>query len=157
MSDPINTTTATTEAPVLDVPPKDTVNETAPVNTTTAATATGVNATGPKVTPIQRLSSVYNKAKQTVTDAVAEANKAINEKKTAKPTTTSEVAETPAVATTAAHVSVAETTDPVQTSETATQDKKVGTSNVAFKDLLARVKVIYVNRFISNGFDLNFS
>ncbi|KAG2189909.1 hypothetical protein INT46_005344 [Mucor plumbeus] len=141
MSDPINTATAiTTEAPVLDLPPKDTVNETAPINATTAATATGVNARGPKVTPIQRLSSVYNKAKQTVSSAVAEANKAINEKKTAKPTTTNKVADTADIAATAAHVSAAENTDPVQTTETATQDKKVGTSNIAFKDLLARVK-----------------
>lgn len=158
MSDPINTATAiTTEAPVLDLPPKDTVNETAPINATTAATATGVNARGPKVTPIQRLSSVYNKAKQTVSSAVAEANKAINEKKTAKPTTTNKVADTADIAATAAHVSAAENTDPVQTTETATQDKKVGTSNIAFKDLLARVKVIYVNRFMSNVFELTFS
>lgn len=134
MSDPVNTTAS--EAPVLEVPPEDTVStEPAPVNhttTTTAATATGVNATGPKVTPVQRLSSVYKKAKQTVTDAVAEANKAITEKKAAKPATVDTDAD--AVATPAA----AATT----TTTTAAQDKKVGgTSNIAFKDLLARVKV----------------
>jgi len=143
MSDPVNTTTDTSEALVLQVPPKDSVTETAPVNHTasTAATATGVNATGPKVTPVQRLSSVYKKAKQTVTDAVAEANKAINEKKAAKPAAaTTEGASTDADAVTA----VTTATDPVATSQqapTATQDKKVGSSNIAFKDLLARVKV----------------
>ncbi|GAN08807.1 hypothetical protein MAM1_0224d08323 [Mucor ambiguus] len=140
MSDPANTTTAAvsaSEAPVLEVPPKDTVTESAPVNhtTTTAATATGVNATGPKVTPVQRLSSVYKKAKQTVTDAVAEANKAINEKKAAKPATTATDADADAAITSTA-------ADPVTTSQvpTTTQDKKVETSNIAFKDLLARVK-----------------
>ena len=136
-----NTATTASEAPVLQVPPKDTVTEPAPVNhtATTAATATGVNATGPKATPVQRLSSVYKKAKQTVTDAVAEANKAINEKKAAKPATTATDAAAAAAA--AATTSV----DPVTTTSVAapteTHDKKVGTSNVAFKDLLARVKV----------------
>ncbi|KAL7310365.1 hypothetical protein PS15m_009877 [Mucor circinelloides] len=141
MSDPVNTATDTSEAPALQVPPKDSATETAPANHTasTAATATGVNATGPKVTPVQRLSSVYKKAKQTVTDAVAEANKAINEKKAAKPAAT---ATEGATTDTDAVTAVTTTADPVATSQvpTATQGKKVGTSNIAFKDLLARVK-----------------
>lgn len=142
MSDPVNTATDTSEAPALQVPPKDSATETAPANHTasTAATATGVNATGPKVTPVQRLSSVYKKAKQTVTDAVAEANKAINEKKATKPAA---AATEGATTDTDAVTAVTTTADPVATSQvpTATQGKKVGTSNIAFKDLLARVKV----------------
>ncbi|CAO3639659.1 unnamed protein product [Mucor fragilis] len=145
MSHPEDTATTanTSEAPVLQVSPKDTVTEPAPVNhtATTAATATGVNATGPKTTPVQRLSSVYKKAKQTVTDAVAEANKAINEKKVSKPATTTATDADAAAAAPAGAATTAE--DPVTTTSeapTATHEKKVGTSSVAFKDLLARIK-----------------
>lgn len=151
MSHPEDTATTanTSEAPVLQVSPKDTVTEPAPVNhtATTAATATGVNATGPKTTPVQRLSSVYKKAKQTVTDAVAEANKAINEKKVSKPATTTATDADAAAAAPAGAATTAE--DPVTTTSeapTATHEKKVGTSSVAFKDLLARIKVNQ-NRF----------
>jgi phenylalanyl-tRNA synthetase alpha subunit len=118
--------TDNTIAPVIETPPKDqTLTETpvqsAPVNATTTAIATGVNATGPKVTPVQRLSSVYKKAKQTVTEAVTEAQKALHEKKstqTNEATTEREAADV--------------------TTETAAE-KKVASGPL--KDLLDRVKV----------------
>jgi hypothetical protein len=132
--------TDNTTAPVIEVPPKDeTIAETpaqsAPVNTTTAATATGVNATGPKVTPVQRLNSVYKKAKQTVTEAVTEAQKALNEKKPAQAS-----ANTTSNDTTTAIEPENETS--VTATSTTTEKKAASGLNTTLKDLLNRVKVV---------------
>lgn len=137
--------TAETAAPVLEVPPKDetpaTINveehqatNEAPVNIETAATTTPSAA---KVTPVQRLNSVFNKAKQTFTDVYSEAQKAINEKKT---TITAATTSTPAAAD-APDVQAVTTTTPT--------DKKVGATAAAtatFKDILNRVKVNVKNQ-----------
>lgn len=130
------TVTENTALPVIEVPPKDEIStQSAPVNTTTAATATGVNAAGPKVTPVQRLSTVYRKAKQTMTDAVTEAQKALNEKKH-----TQSSANAPTTGTDAARE-----TSNVAIESTAPAEKKTANGfNTTFKDLLNRVKVNYM-------------
>lgn len=127
----------TTAAPAIEVPPK---NETPaiinvedhPVNTETTTPVITDAPAAVKVTPTQRLNSVFIKAKQTVTDVVSEAQKALNERKTNATTaaTTADVAPTTTTTSTAP--------DAV-TSDIA--NKKEGGPNYTFKDILNRVKV----------------
>lgn len=147
MSTAVETTTMASE-PVIEVPPKNqtpaiinvddsTINTeeaTTPIInqvSTTEVPATEAHATV-KVSPTQRLSSVFAKAKQTVTVAVSDAQKAINERKAhhnAAPTATT--------TNTTGEVSEA----PNNTDATLPTDKKEGKPNQTFKDILNRVKV----------------
>lgn len=148
MSTPIETNTAT--APVIEVPPKDespavinvddhvvnTETTTAPVTTTT------------KVTPAQRLNSVFTKARQTVTDAVSDAQKALNERKTINQATatTATTATTTTVAAAVPSGTTTTTTEAIVNSAPEATDKKAGGPNNTFKGILNRFKVTYTLR-----------
>ncbi|GAA5804697.1 hypothetical protein HPULCUR_010200 [Helicostylum pulchrum] len=150
MSTPVETNIAAATAPVIEVPPKDetpaVINvDDHVVHTETVTTTREPTAATTKVTPAQRLSSVFTKARQTVTDAVSDAQKALNERKannqaatTATATATATTpAPAPAPAPTPADTTTA-TTEAVVNS--APEDKKVGGPNNTFKGILNRVK-----------------
>lgn len=123
------TTTTTTTNPVVNAPHNDTTVAPAvidtiedhPVNNTTTTAASNPNA---KVTPIQRINSLYNKAKHSFNEVLTDAQRAVNEKSNAQSTTTAE----------------ATTNEAPHNNNIA--EKKVGASNNAsFKDILNRIKV----------------
>lgn len=137
--------------PVPPVPLKDEINPASaaviqvddhPVNTETIQAQEHI--TIMRVTPVHRLSSVFNKAKQSMTDAVSDAQKAINERNTHKKST--DVAN--ATTTDSANSTNIDTSTPVTTvshgdattSETTGKNPGGGPNN-AFKGILNRVKV----------------
>ncbi|KAG2233102.1 hypothetical protein INT48_005846 [Thamnidium elegans] len=142
MSTPVETNTA---APVIEVPSKDETPAVINVDdhavntetTTAPVTAREPTAAATKVTPAQRLNSVFTKARQTVTDAVSDAQKAINERKANNPATTTTTTTT---TTTAAAPTDTTTTEAVVNSAPEPTDKKVGGPNNTFKGILNRVK-----------------
>ncbi|GAA5813587.1 hypothetical protein MFLAVUS_007070 [Mucor flavus] len=147
MSTPIETNTAT--APVIEVPPKDETPAVINVDdhvvnteTTTAPVTTREPTTTTKVTPAQRLNSVFTKARQTVTDAVSDAQKALSERKTNNQATTTTAATTTTTTTAAAVPTDATTitTGAVVNSAPEVTDKKAGGPNNTFKGILNRVK-----------------
>lgn len=130
-----------TVSPVIEAPPR--IDSPAvidvdepPVNTTfTITSAPATAAAAAKPTPLQRLNSVFVKAKQTVTDVVSDAQKVLNERKI----NATNAAATPEVTlpnTTTADFSPT-TTNPVDV----TSNKKEGKPNRTFKDILNHVKV----------------
>lgn len=124
----INTASVNTEVPFHhETPADDTTQEHHATDSTggvpnTAATTTENKPVAVKVTPIQRINTVYNKAKQTLNEVISDAQKNVNEKN-ATTTATETVGQSATTADTAPHV-----------------DKKVGTHNT-WKDILNRAKV----------------
>ncbi|KAI9358397.1 hypothetical protein BD770DRAFT_443104 [Pilaira anomala] len=136
--------------PVLPVPLKDEINPASaaviqvdghPVNTETTQAQEHITIT--RVTLVQHLSSVFNKAKQSMTDAVSDAQKAINERNTHKKST--DVAN--ATTTDSANSTNIDTSTPVTTSSNGNVTKSETTGknpgggpNNAIKGILNRVK-----------------
>jgi hypothetical protein len=132
----------TTTAPIANVPVTDVTASTAAINvedhstinnaTTAAAPTTTTTTTvanpNVKVTPIQRINSLYNKAKLSFNEVLTDAHKAVNEKNT---TTTSTAAATETATATEANPPVP---------QNAHAERKVGGPN-SFRDIINRVKV----------------
>lgn len=125
---------STIEATTIpEVPPKDETTAPATINVEeqhqeATAPVTTDDATTTKVTPVQRINSVLNKAKKTLTDVYSDAQKAITEKKT--PTAAADAPQ------------VEEAAAPTTTNKTTTDNKNLGaTATAAFKDIFNRLKV----------------